>query len=139
MTFRKDGQLQHGDLMDYPAVFVATLFHSGTNAHFMHLQTEIMHLQTDSYARHVALGEYYDTIIELGDKWAEAYQGCYGIIKAYPKDFHLATDPVKYITSVKAFVKDIRTELPQDSELQNIVDEIADLVDSTLYKLKAFK
>lgn len=33
--------------MDYPAVFVATLFHSGTNAHFMHLQT-------DSYAKHVA-------------------------------------------------------------------------------------
>jgi hypothetical protein len=43
------------------------------------------------------------------------------------------------MTSVKAFVKDIRTELPQDSELSNIVDEIAGLIDSTLYKLKAFK
>ena len=118
--------------MDYPAVFVATLFHSGTNAHFMHLQT-------DSYAKHVALNEYYDTIIELADKWAEAYQGCYDIIKTYPRDFHLATDPVKYITGIKKFVKDIRTELPDESELQNIVDEIADLVDVTLYKLKAFK
>jgi DNA-binding ferritin-like protein len=118
--------------MDYPAVFVSTLFHSGTNAHFMHLQT-------DSYAKHVALNEYYDTIIELVDKWAEAYQGAYSIIKSYPKDFHLATDPVKYITGVKAFVKDIRDELPKDSELQNICDEIADLIDSTLYKLKSFK
>jgi len=118
--------------MDYPAVFVSTLFHSGTNAHFMHLQT-------DSYARHVALAEYYDGIIELGDKWAEAYQGCYEVIKSYPKEFHLATDPVKYITGIKTFVKDIRSELPDDSELQNIVDEIADLVDSTLYKLKTFK
>ena len=118
--------------MDYPAVFVSTLFHSGTNAHFMHLQT-------DSYARHVALAEYYDGIIELGDKWAEAYQGCYEVIKSYPKEFHLATDPVKYITGIKTFVKDIRSELPDDSELQNIVDEIAGLVDSTLYKLKTFK
>ena len=98
-----------------------------------------MHLQTDSFAKHKALQKYYEGIIDLADSWAEAYQGCYEVIKAYPKDFHLATDPVKYITSVKAFVKDIRSELPQDTELQNIVDEIADLIDSTLYKLKAFK
>jgi acetylornithine deacetylase/succinyl-diaminopimelate desuccinylase-like protein len=45
----------------------------------------------------------------------------------------------KYIKGIKAFVKDIRTELPDESELQNIVDEIADLIDSTLYKLKTFK
>ena len=118
--------------MDYPAVFVSTLFHSGTNSHFMHLQT-------DSYAKHKALQKYYEGIIDMTDSWAESYQGCYGIIKAYPKDFHLAIDPVKYITGIKAFVKDIRTELPQDSELGNIVDEIAGLIDSTLYKLKSFK
>jgi len=118
--------------MDYPAVFVATLFHSGTNAHFMHLQT-------DSYAKHKALQKYYEGIIDLTDSWAESYQGSYQQIKSYPKDFHLATDPVKYITGIKAFVKDIRTELPQDSELENIVDEIAGLIDSTLYKLKLFK
>jgi hypothetical protein len=118
--------------MDYPAVFVSTLFHSGTNAHFMHLQT-------DSYAKHKALQKYYEGIIDLTDSWAEAYQGCYDKIKAYPTDFHLATDPIKYITAIKAFVKDIRTELPKESELQNLVDEIADLIDSTLYKLKAFK
>lgn len=118
--------------MDYPAVFVATLFHSGTNAHFMHLQT-------DSYAKHKALQKYYESIIDLVDTWAETYQGAYEQIKSYPKDFHLATDPVKYITSVKAFVKDIRDELPKDTELQNIVDEIAGLLNSTLYKLRAFK
>ena len=83
--------------MDYPATFIATLFHSGTNAHFMHLQT-------DSYARHVALGDYYDEIIDLVDKYAEAFQGSYEIIKSYPKDFHIATDPVKYIKSIKEFV-----------------------------------
>jgi DNA-binding ferritin-like protein len=118
--------------MDYPAVFVSTLFHSGTNAHFMHLQA-------DSYAKHKALQKYYEGIIDLTDSWAEAYQGCYEQIKSYPKDFHLATDPVKYITGVKAFVKDIRYELPKDTDLQNICDEIAQLLDSTLYKLKAFK
>jgi hypothetical protein len=118
--------------MDYPAVFVSTLFHSGTNAHFMHLQT-------DSYAKHKALQKYYEGIIDLADTWAEAYQGCYSIIKSYPKDFHLATDPVKYLTGIKKFIDDIRTELPKETQLQNIVDEIAGFVDGTLYKLRDLK
>jgi hypothetical protein len=32
-------------------------------------------------------------------------------------------------------VQEAREEIPQDSELQNIVDEIADLINSTLYLL----
>ena len=112
--------------------FIGMLFLARDVAHSVHLNTR-------SFSKHMALNTFYDEIIELADRWAEAYQGCYEVIKAYPKDFHLATDPVKYLTSVKAFVKDIRTELPKDSELQNICDEIADLIDSTLYKLKAFK
>ena len=114
------------------AAFVSVLFHSATNTHFMHLQTK-------SFAQHMALGEYYDAIVELADKWAEAFQGCYDIITNYPKDFHLATDPVKYLMQIKDFVDDIRKDLPSESQLQNIVDEIADQIDSTLYKLRFLK
>ena len=114
------------------AAFVSVLFHSATVTHFMHLQTK-------SFAQHMALGEYYDAIVELADKWAEAYQGCYDIITNYPKDFHLATEPVKYLTQIKEFVDDIRKDLPSESQLQNIVDEIADQIDSTLYKLRFLK
>lgn len=114
------------------AAFVSVLFHSATNTHFMHLQTK-------SFAQHVALGAYYDAIVELTDAWAEAYQGAYDIITGYPKDFHLATDPVKYLTQIKEFVDDIRKDLPQDSELNNLVDGIADQIDSTLYKLRFLK
>ena len=114
------------------AAFVSVLFHSATVTHFMHLQTK-------SFAQHMALGEYYDAIVDLADKWAEAYQGCYDIITNYPKDFHLATDPVKYLTQIKEFVDNIRKDLPSESQLQNIVDEIADQIDSTLYKLRFLK
>ena len=114
------------------AAFVSVLFHSATVTHFMHLQTK-------SFAQHMALGEYYDAIVELADKWAEAYQGCYDIITNYPKDFHLASEPVKYLTQIKDFVDDIRKDLPSESQLQNIVDEIANQIDSTLYKLRFLK
>ena len=111
------------------AAFVAVLFHSATNAHFMHLQTR-------SYAQHKALQEYYEGIVGLGDKWAEAYQGKYDLIGSYPAEFHLAKDPVQYIEKIGAFVEAVRTTLPDDTPLQNIIDEIADLIDSTTYKLK---
>ena len=113
------------------ADFVLVLLHSGTNAHLMHLAAE----GPDSYAKHQALGEYYKEIIETTDQFAEAYQGKYGRIKGYGEDYHVATDAMQYMTAMKDFVGEARELLPQDSELQNIVDEIADLINTTLYKL----
>jgi hypothetical protein len=114
------------------ATFISVLFHSGTNAHFMHLQTK-------SYSEHVALAAYYDAIIDLVDKWAEAYQGRYEVIADYPSDYHIAKRPLAYIEQIKDFVDKIRKVLPDDTQLQNIVDEIAELLDSTCYKLKNLK
>ena len=114
---------------DETAEFVATLLHSSTVTHFMHWST-------DSYSVHQALGTYYDEIIDLTDQFAEAHMGRYEQLKKFPKEFHIATDPVKYMESMKEFVEEARKELPQDSELQNIIDEIADLINTTLYKLR---
>lgn len=113
------------------ANFVATLLHSSTVTHFMHLQSK-------SYAQHVALGEYYDKIVDLVDAWAEAYQGCYGeIIGPYPTDFHAAkSSPLEYIEMLKDYVEKVRKMLPEESQLQQLVDNIAELVDTTAYKLK---
>jgi DNA-binding ferritin-like protein len=111
------------------AEFVATLLHSSSVTHFMHWST-------DSFAKHMALGEYYDQIIELADQYAEAYMGRYEQLKKFPEEFHSAKEPVKYLESMKEFVEEARKELPQDTELQNIIDEIADLINSTLYKLR---
>lgn len=114
------------------AQFVAVLLHSATATHFLHLQTK-------SYAEHVALAAYYEAIPDLADKWAEAYQGAYDRITAYPSDFALAKEPVQYLQTIKRYVEAHRKQLPQDTPLQNIVDEIVDLIDSTLYKLRFLK
>ena len=114
------------------ALFVSVLFHSGTNAHFMHLQTK-------SFSEHKALETYYESIVDVVDRWAEAYQGCYEVINLYPSDFHVAKVPLTYFQKIKDFVDSIRKLLPKETELQNIVDEVAQLVDSTIYKLKVLK
>lgn len=114
------------------AMFVATLFHSGTNAHFFHLST-------NSYSQHKALGHFYEEIIELTDDYAEAFMGRYEQIKVFPSTYHLPKEPLKYLESLKVFVDEANTDLPKDQELVNIVAEIQQLIDSTIYKLKFLK
>ena len=98
-----------------------------------------MHLQTKSYSEHKALQKYYENVIDIVDRWAEAYQGRYEVIADYPSDYHIAKRPLAYIEQIKDFVDKIRKVLPDDTQLQNIVDEIAELLDSTCYKLKVLK
>jgi DNA-binding ferritin-like protein len=108
------------------------MLHSATNTHFFHWST-------DSYAKHKALAKYYDSIVNLTDTFAESYMGKYGKFTAFPSVYHQPKDPIRYMESLQSFVKEARQDLPQDSELQNIIDEIADLINSTTYKLKFLK
>jgi hypothetical protein len=108
------------------------MLHSATNTHFFHWST-------DSYAKHKALAKYYDSIVDLTDTFAESYMGKYGKFTSFPSVYHQPKDPIRYMESLQSFVKEARQDLPQDSELQNIIDEIADLINTTTYKLKFLK
>lgn len=119
--------------MDKTAVaeFIGNLFHSATVTHFMHLQSR-------SYSQHKALGKYYEEIVDLVDSVAETIQGCYcEIITGYPTMFaNVGTEPLEYLKSLQVFVADSRVNLPQDSNIQNEIDNVATLIDSTIYKLE---
>lgn len=112
--------------------FVLTLLHAQTNAH-------ILHLQSRYYAEHMALGAFYKALDDLIDAWVEAYQGRYEIISEYPQNYSLPTSPIEYLDNLNGYIYVARQSLPQDTELQNILDEIVALVDSTLYKLRFLK
>jgi hypothetical protein len=113
------------------ALFVATLFHSATVTHFMHLST-------DSYAKHKALQKYYENIVDLTDAVAESYMGYEEVkLTQWPKEFHLASDPVTYLEKLRDFVEEIRKVIcPEYTPIQNQIDAIQELMDSTIYKLK---
>lgn len=114
--------------------YIGTLFQSRNQAH-------IYHLQTASYAKHIALNEYYDGIIGLIDSVAEGYQGKYEIIKGYKmagtlKDLESEEDIVKYFEGLAKYCEMKREKLPQDGFLTNVYDDIDTLLRSTVYKLK---
>ena len=114
--------------------FTMCLLHSVTNGH-------ILHLTTTSYSEHKALGTYYREVADLVDEFIEAFQGKYGLLHDFTADYELPGEPLEYITYLKDEVAALRTadKFPQDNELQNIVDDVAQVIDSTLYKLRFLK
>lgn len=113
--------------------FIGNLLHSATITHFMHLSAQ----GEGSYAKHQALGAYYDEIVDLTDSLAEVLQGKAGqVISDYPTMFANVTgEPLEYLKALRIYVEDNRKILPADSNIQNEVDTITSLLDSTIYKL----
>ena len=84
-----------------------------------------MHLQSKSYSQHKALGRYYEDVIDLADRYAEAFQGCYDVIDTYPADFHIAKVPLTYIQKIKDFVDGMTKGATALNEFLNNSDNIA--------------
>lgn len=115
--------------------FILTLLHAATNAH-------ILHLRSKSFAEHSALGEFYTALPDLVDAVVEATQGRTGQLIDYPVQYYApATTGLEELQQLKDYVDEERRNegIPQDSEIQNSIDEIASLIDSTLYKLTFLK
>jgi len=114
------------------ADFVGTLFLARDVAHSVHLNTR-------SFAKHSALNEFYDEIVELADKFAEAYQGRHGLIGPISlMSAKKTTNIVEFLEDSLADIEKMRYEVCEktDTPIQNIIDEISGLYLSTLYKLK---
>ena len=114
------------------ANFVGLLFLARDVAHSTHLNTR-------SFSKHSALNTFYDEVIDLADKFAEAYQGKYGLIGP------ISLMSAKKTKNIVEFLEGQVDELMEmrykvvDKEctpLQNIIDEIFGLYYATLYKLK---
>lgn len=114
------------------ADFVGMMFLSRDVAHSVHLNTR-------SYSKHVALNTFYDEIVDLADKFAEAYQGRHGLIGP------ISLMNARKTSNVLEFLQDQLEELEKaryevcdktDTALQNIIDEIVGLYLSTIYKLR---
>jgi hypothetical protein len=95
----------------------------------------LIHWNTTSYAEHKAIGKLYDHLADLTDTLAETYMGIYGRFGNIPCSHGDLPDAVGYVAEMADFVQSVRVELPNDTQLQNIVDEIASAIDTTNYLL----
>jgi len=114
------------------AEFIGRLFLARDVAHSVHLNTR-------SYAKHKALGDFYDEVIDLADKFAEMYQGKYGLIGP------IALMSAEKTNNITEFLQDqveklekLRYEVVDKdcTAIQNVIDEITGLYYTTIYKLR---
>ena len=114
---------------------MSLLLHSQTQVHTFHLQTE-------SYAEHKALQKYYEGIDGLVDGLVESFQGKYGILKGYKSmdmnDWKSTESTTDYLKQLCERVIELR-DCCKDSYIQNQIDNVCELINSTTYKLRFLK
>ena len=92
-----------------------------------------------SFAKHMALGDFYDDIIEKVDTIVEAYQGCYGeligVVKLAAQD--TKRDILAAITEEYDWIMENREAIAENNtSLENMIDDLCATYEKVLYKLK---
>jgi CRISPR/Cas system-associated exonuclease Cas4 (RecB family) len=98
----------------------------------------IAHWATESYSEHMALGAFYEALSELVDGFVEQYQGYYGK-RMEPKAAAASADAIDdYLEAQVEWVERYRYEIcdKDETSLQNTIDEVVRLYQTTLYKLR---
>lgn len=107
---------------------IGILFMSRTYAH-------IAHLKTGSFAKHKALNEFYDAVVDIADSLAEASQGLYGKLDIpYLNMIGKIEDPIGGITSQLKAIEKLIGSCDEDY-IENILQEVQALYRKTLYLL----
>ena len=109
--------------------FFLKLLHAATNGHLLHLQTK-------SYSEHKALQGYYEKLPDAVDTIIEQYQGAYQVIVEYPNMYEPPkADALQEVTFIRDFIVANRAVVGDYTSLQNEVDNLLSIVESTMYKL----
>ncbi len=117
------------------ARLIAILFLSREVAHRAHLSTT-------SFSQHMALGTFYDEIIDNADAIAEAYQGRHGLIGKIPMLTETDTGDIADILEKQlGMLEKIRYTAVEktDTPIQNLIDTAVETYLSALYKLRNLK
>ena len=98
----------------------------------------IEHWKTKSYAKHKALNDFYDNVLELIDGFVEQYQGYYGGRMDIKRSEDMIRESIKALLEYQAeWIETKRYSVcsKEDTALQNTIDEILRQYQSTLYML----
>lgn len=113
--------------------FAQTLLHASTNTHILHWK-----IIDKSEPAHRALGTFYSELPDLVDAVVETVMGKYQTdLNVQPNYYPPLEDPKEELQMLSDYIMESRNTLPPDSEIQNLIDEIQDLINKTRYLLRA--
>lgn len=96
------------------------------------------HLRTAKYGKHEALDEFYKEMPEKVDALIEAWMGANGKkIGEFENLLKSANyNTLSYLNELKKVCKQGYDLLDENEELEGLLDDIVNLINSTLYKVK---
>lgn len=118
---------------------VFELLNAVTKVHINHLRVN----GPGAFAAHTAMGAFYDEVGDLADSIAEQYQGVTEKIISYPTTAEIPTmstaeDCLSYMRTLYDMVNEAQDYCTY-SEIDNTLDEVKSLINSTKYKLLFLK
>lgn len=113
--------------------FVARMFAIRDAAHLAHWAAK----GKGSFAAHMALGDFYDELIEKVDGYVETYQGYFGLIGLVKPVPYVRENIMDQIKGLAAWMEANCDEICRSKpSLENMLQDIEALFAHTYYKLK---
>ena len=115
---------------------VSRVFYARNVAHFEHWRAT----GTGSFAKHQALGSFYDEIIDAIDVLVEAYQGAFELIGSIPAPEGAKGDVLKLLEGDADWIEKNHESICRGNRaVANLVDSATGVYLGTIYKLRNLK
>ena len=115
---------------------ISRVFYARNAAHFAHWRAK----GDGSFAKHIALGEFYDGVIDAVDPLVEAYQGAFELIGNIPAPVDLISDPLKMLEADAAWIEKNHEGICRGNRaVANLIDTLTGVYLSAIYKLRNLK
>jgi DNA-binding ferritin-like protein len=115
---------------------IARVFYARNLAHFEHWRAK----GDGSFAKHMALGEFYDGIIDALDSLVEAYQGAFELIGNIPVPDTSKTAILAALEADADWIEAHHEDICKGNRaVANLIDSVTGQYLSTIYKLRNLK
>lgn len=115
---------------------ISQVFYARNVAHWQHWRAT----GEGSFAKHAALGSFYDDVIDALDALVEAYQGAFDLVGPIPTPEATATDPLELLEAQAAWIEENHEDICQGNRaVANLIDSLTGVYLSTIYKLRNLK
>ncbi len=112
---------------------IARVFYARNVAHYEHWRAE----GVGGYARHKALGEFYEGVIEAVDSLVEAYQGAFDLIGHIPAPKTKAEDILLILVEDAEWIEKNHEKVCKGNRaIANLLDTVTGVYITTTYKLR---
>lgn len=114
---------------------ISRVFYARNLAHFEHWRTT----GAGSYAKHKALGSFYDDVIDALDSLVEAYQGAFDLVGNIPAP-KANSDVLAVLEADAKWIEEHHEEICQGNRaVANLIDSVTGVYLSAIYKLRNLK